>query len=146
MRLPRRLATALIAALALLPSVQHIVIPRSAAEQFFIDHLEPTWIQKTQEEFPGAVTLQLLAPDAFGRLRRLAEGDVVEVAMRDDQGGQTETQQPGTGGGGHRSLTAERFVPDPFTSQPGGRLYHTGDLVRRRLEQWLGLKAKEGEQ
>jgi amino acid adenylation domain-containing protein len=28
-------------------------------------------------------------------------------------------------------LTAERFVPDPFTALPGARLYRTGDLVRR---------------
>jgi non-ribosomal peptide synthetase component F len=27
-------------------------------------------------------------------------------------------------------LTAERFVPDPFSSLPGRRLYRTGDLVR----------------
>jgi amino acid adenylation domain-containing protein len=27
-------------------------------------------------------------------------------------------------------LTAERFIPDPFGSQSGGRLYQTGDLVR----------------
>ena len=27
-------------------------------------------------------------------------------------------------------LTAERFVPDPFGSEPGGRLYKTGDLAR----------------
>ncbi|HEX8186752.1 MAG TPA: alpha/beta fold hydrolase, partial [Pyrinomonadaceae bacterium] len=31
----------------------------------------------------------------------------------------------------HRpSLTAERFVPDPFSAEPGGRLYRTGDLAR----------------
>ncbi|AZL73558.1 non-ribosomal peptide synthetase [Pseudomonas oryziphila] len=29
------------------------------------------------------------------------------------------------------SLTAERFVPDPFASTPGARLYRSGDLVRR---------------
>lgn len=28
-------------------------------------------------------------------------------------------------------LTAERFIPDPFSQQPGARLYRTGDLVRR---------------
>ncbi|HEY0169639.1 MAG TPA: amino acid adenylation domain-containing protein, partial [Pyrinomonadaceae bacterium] len=29
-------------------------------------------------------------------------------------------------------LTAERFVPDPFSAEPGARLYRTGDLARRR--------------
>ncbi|MEC3979514.1 amino acid adenylation domain-containing protein [Amycolatopsis sp. H20-H5] len=29
------------------------------------------------------------------------------------------------------SLTAERFVPNPFAVTPGERLYHTGDLARR---------------
>ncbi|WP_439957803.1 amino acid adenylation domain-containing protein [Micromonospora echinofusca] len=34
--------------------------------------------------------------------------------------------------GYHRraALTAEKFVPDPFGTEPGGRLYRTGDLVR----------------
>jgi hypothetical protein len=27
-------------------------------------------------------------------------------------------------------LTAERFVPNPFSTRPGGRLYRTGDLAR----------------
>ena len=31
---------------------------------------------------------------------------------------------------GRRALTAERFVPDPFSSEPGARLYKTGDVVR----------------
>lgn len=32
------------------------------------------------------------------------------------------------------SITAERFVPDPFGSEPGARLYRTGDLVRMRSD------------
>ncbi|RMF29114.1 MAG: amino acid adenylation domain-containing protein, partial [Chloroflexi bacterium] len=33
----------------------------------------------------------------------------------------------------HRpDLTAERFIPDPFSNVPGARLYRTGDLVRFR--------------
>ena len=35
---------------------------------------------------------------------------------------------------GHPELTAERFVPDPFTRKQGARLYRTGDLVQYRAE------------
>ncbi|WP_282362188.1 non-ribosomal peptide synthetase, partial [Pseudomonas sp. PS01300] len=31
-------------------------------------------------------------------------------------------------------LTAERFIPDPFAAQPGGRLYRSGDLARFNAE------------
>ncbi|BCA29115.1 non-ribosomal peptide synthase/polyketide synthase [Metapseudomonas otitidis] len=31
-------------------------------------------------------------------------------------------------------LTAERFIPDPFSAQPGARLYRTGDLARYSAE------------
>ena len=36
--------------------------------------------------------------------------------------------------GYHRrpSLTAARFLPNPFTESPGGRMYRTGDLVRHK--------------
>ncbi len=31
-------------------------------------------------------------------------------------------------------LTAERFIPNPYSTEPGARLYRTGDLVRYRLD------------
>jgi amino acid adenylation domain-containing protein len=35
---------------------------------------------------------------------------------------------------GRPDLTAEKFIPDPFSKQPGGRLYRTGDLARWRRD------------
>ncbi|TDC38948.1 amino acid adenylation domain-containing protein [Micromonospora sp. 15K316] len=48
--------------------------------------------------------------------------------------------------GYHRrpALTAERFVPDPFSGEPGARLYRTGDLARWRLAPAAGGAAASG--
>ncbi|MFF0155975.1 amino acid adenylation domain-containing protein [Streptomyces sp. NPDC005263] len=35
---------------------------------------------------------------------------------------------------GRADLTADRFLPDPFGSEPGARMYRTGDLVKRRTD------------
>src|SRR5262249_49447157 len=34
-------------------------------------------------------------------------------------------------------LTAERFIPDPYSGEPGARLYRTGDLARWRPDRQL---------
>ncbi len=64
---------------------------------------------------------------AFDRNRQLAPfGEAGELAL----GGR------GLARGYHRrpDLTAERFIPDPFSGEPGARLYRTGDRVRWKVD------------
>lgn len=43
-------------------------------------------------------------------------------------------------------LTAENFIPDPFSSRPGERLYRTGDLVRWRPDGQMQYVGRSDEQ
>jgi hypothetical protein len=43
-------------------------------------------------------------------------------------------------------LTAEKFVPDPFSSKPGARMYATGDLARWRANGTLDYRGRNDHQ
>lgn len=43
-------------------------------------------------------------------------------------------------------LTSERFIPDPFSTEPGSRLYKTGDLVRYLPENALEFLGRSDDQ
>ncbi|HEU5226352.1 MAG TPA: amino acid adenylation domain-containing protein [Ktedonobacteraceae bacterium] len=43
-------------------------------------------------------------------------------------------------------MTAQRFVPDPFSQQPGSRLYRTGDLARYRADGQLEFLGRSDQQ
>jgi amino acid adenylation domain-containing protein len=47
---------------------------------------------------------------------------------------------------GAPDLTAERFLPDPFSGAPGARLYRTGDRARLRADGALEIRGRTDEQ
>ncbi|WP_405617058.1 amino acid adenylation domain-containing protein [Streptomyces sp. NBC_00076] len=103
-----------------------------------------TYYQVTEEDFaPSAANrvgyplgdLSVYLLDRFGQL--------VPVGVA----GEIHVGGPGVARGylNRPELTAERFVPDPF-GPPGGRLYRSGDLARRRADGSLEFLGRSDDQ
>ncbi|HSF38933.1 MAG TPA: condensation domain-containing protein, partial [Thermoanaerobaculia bacterium] len=90
-----------------------------------------TW--QRVEAVPPGETVPIGRPLANGTLYVLAPGLTLQPV---GVPGELYLGGDGVAHGYHArpELTAERFVPDPFGSDPGGRLYRTGDLVRQRAD------------
>jgi amino acid adenylation domain-containing protein len=88
------------------------------------------------------------APVPIGRPLANTEAYVLDPAgalTADDQVGELYIGGIGLARGylGRDDLTRERFVPHPFSQQPGARLYRTGDLVKRAADGQLIFVGRE---
>jgi amino acid adenylation domain-containing protein len=83
-------------------------------------------------ELPGGTTHTVPIGQPLAHVRALVLGAGLQP-VAEGEPGTLYLGGPGLARGyqGRPALTAERFVPDPFATEPGARLYDTGDRVRR---------------
>ncbi|MFE7934866.1 amino acid adenylation domain-containing protein, partial [Streptomyces sp. NPDC057456] len=98
--------------------------------------LTETTITATTGRYPAEAGLPDTATLPIGTPLGSTEVRVLDAATRPCPTGEAGElyvggAAPARGYHGLPGLTAQRFVPDPFTDRPGARLYRTGDLVRQ---------------
>ncbi|MGS2618251.1 amino acid adenylation domain-containing protein [Micromonospora sp. LZ34] len=107
---------------------------RWAPGRLFLNGYGPT--ETTVLAVSGELTAAETDPVPIGRPLPNHRAYVVDAQLRPVPPGETGELLiggPGLADGylNRPALTAERFVPDPFSGLPGERLYRTGDLVRQ---------------
>lgn len=80
--------------------------------------------------------MQMYVLDAA--MRRVPAGVIGEIYIGGEQVARGYLNQT--------ALTAERFVPDPFSTEPGKRLYRSGDLGRMRADGEMEYLGRTDEQ
>src|SRR5262249_48883409 len=131
------------------------------------DVLSPPHVKKMLQDQPEIVLINGYGPTenttftACHRIDRRAEEGPVPIGRPIantrvyvlDEAGQLApigvTDEIFGGGGGVArgyfdtpASTAEKFIPDPFSAEPGARLYRTGDLGRWRTDGTLEFKGR----
>ncbi|MFE1411267.1 amino acid adenylation domain-containing protein [Streptomyces sp. NPDC058746] len=99
------------------------------------------WNAYGPTEAAVSVTMHRVVPPSHGRIPPIGRPMVNHRAYVVDRG--LRLLPPGATGelcvagaglaqgyAGRAAMTADRFVPDPFSGVPGARMYRTGDLVR----------------
>ncbi|MFF4261564.1 amino acid adenylation domain-containing protein [Streptomyces virginiae] len=99
------------------------------------------WNAYGPTEAAVSVTMHRVVPPSHGRIPPIGRPMVNHRAYVVDRG--MRLLPPGATGelcvagaglaqgyAGRAAMTADRFVPDPFSGVPGARMYRTGDLVR----------------
>jgi amino acid adenylation domain-containing protein len=121
------------------------VLPEKIVEQIFQStHIEKVWNLYGLSEDTSYTTAALMkkgesSPVTIGRPIANRQLYVLDPQLQPVPKGITgELYVSGEGlarGYANRpELTAERFLPNPFSSEPGARMYRTGDLVRYRAD------------
>ncbi len=130
-----------------LPARWRRVFGRAVSWFNMLGHTETTGIDAVQpmEDEPVGAVAPLGRPlprrrvhVLDGRLHPVPIGVVGEIAVGGDGVGLGYWHRPG--------LTAELFVPDPWSEEPGARLYRTGDLGRRLPDGTLAFAGRRDHQ
>ncbi len=95
--------------------------------------VDNVWFTGSVEQLPGNAPLPIGVPFPNNRVYVL---DAHRAPVPAGIVGELYLGGAGVADGYHHrpTLTADRFVPDPFAPEPGARMYRTGDAARWRLD------------